>query len=205
MHNSDSKEKVSDDSCSSPLVVVIMPTQQVEPRGGRITPHGGVVGGKLYALRVSGLPEIVRYAAMLDSGEAVGNDTNSRGEDRWIRKSEVYLPLLPVCMQSTPNLAFFSLACRDLMLARVSMGLRPEFSASAIGTASRASAKARMAYCSRPGLCEALVTVTAYDLGNAYLDCRILDCKRACYFGSTAAVHDTVVSHQISDDTEGIV
>lgn len=63
-------------------------------------------------------------------------------------------PLLPVCMQSTPNLVFFSLACRDLMLASVSIGLRPEFSASAMGTQSRASAKARIAYCSRPGLCE---------------------------------------------------
>jgi len=31
------------------------------------------------------------------------------------------------------------------------MGERPEFSARAIGMASRASAKARMAYCSRPG------------------------------------------------------
>lgn len=31
------------------------------------------------------------------------------------------------------------------------MGDRPEFSARAIGIASRASAKARMAYCSRPG------------------------------------------------------
>jgi hypothetical protein len=39
------------------------------------------------------------------------------------------------------------------MLARVSMGLRPEFSASAIGTQSSASANARIAYCSRPGLC----------------------------------------------------
>lgn len=65
----------------------------------------------------------------------------------------VLLPLLPVCMQSTPNLVFFSLACRDLMLAKVSIGLRPEFSASAIGTESKASAKARIAYCSSPGLC----------------------------------------------------
>ena len=31
------------------------------------------------------------------------------------------------------------------------MGERPEFSARAMGTASRASANARMAYCSRPG------------------------------------------------------
>ena len=70
------------------------------------------------------------------------------------------LPLLPVCIQSTPNLEFFSLACRDLILARVSMGLRPEFSARAIGTESSASANARIAYCSRPGLCN----IVRYDL-----------------------------------------
>ena len=61
-------------------------------------------------------------------------------------------PLLPVCMQSTPILEFFSLTCLLLMLANVSIGLRPEFSANAIGIASSASANARIAYCSRPGL-----------------------------------------------------
>ena len=107
-------------------------------------------------------------------------------------------------MQSTPNLVFPSLACRDLMLARVSMGLRPEFSASAMGTASRASANARIAYCSRPGLCEVLVVVIA-ELRNAYLDCGILNCERACYFRGSSTVYNTVVAHQVSDDTEGIV
>jgi len=33
------------------------------------------------------------------------------------------------------------------------MGLKPEFSASAMGMQSSASEKARIAYCSRPGLC----------------------------------------------------
>lgn len=37
------------------------------------------------------------------------------------------------------------------MDANVEMGERPEFSARAIGMPSRASANARMAYCSRPG------------------------------------------------------
>jgi hypothetical protein len=64
----------------------------------------------------------------------------------------VEVPLVPVCMQSTPNLELFSRTCLDLISARVSMGLRPEFSARAMGTESRASAKARMAYCSRPGV-----------------------------------------------------
>lgn len=62
------------------------------------------------------------------------------------------LPLLPVIMQSTPRRVLFSLTCRDLMEARVSMGLRPEFSARANGTESSASANARIAYCSIPGL-----------------------------------------------------
>lgn len=64
----------------------------------------------------------------------------------------INLPLLPVCMQSTPSLLFFSLTCFDLIEARVSIGLHPEFSASANGIASNASANARIAYCSRPGV-----------------------------------------------------
>lgn len=62
------------------------------------------------------------------------------------------LPLEPVCMQSTPSLELFSLTCLDLIEARVSIGLRPEFSAKDMGTESRASANALMAYCSRPAL-----------------------------------------------------
>jgi hypothetical protein len=55
-------------------------------------------------------------------------------------------------MQSTPRRELFSLTCLDLIEARVSIGLKPEFSAKAIGTESKASANALMAYCSRPGL-----------------------------------------------------
>jgi hypothetical protein len=84
--------------------------------------------------------------------KAYGENAEKRKGRGKLRKSGD-IPLLPVCMQSTPSLVFFSLACRDLMSARVSIGLRPEFSAKAIGTASSASAKARIAYCSRPGLC----------------------------------------------------
>lgn len=60
--------------------------------------------------------------------------------------------MLPVIMQSTPRRELFSLTWRDLIDARVSIGLKPEFSARANGTASSASANARMAYCSMPGL-----------------------------------------------------
>jgi hypothetical protein len=62
-------------------------------------------------------------------------------------------------MQSTPRREFFSVACRDLISARVSMGGRPEFSARAMGIASSASAKALMAYCSKPGVFRAMLVL----------------------------------------------
>lgn len=101
-----------------------------------------------------------------------------RGDDwEMVMGEGLHLPLLPVCMQSTPSLVFFSFACRDLMLARVSIGLRPEFSARAMGTASNASAKARIAYCSRPGLyINSLDIMKGTDHWEYYLDCRILHC-----------------------------
>ena len=58
------------------------------------------------------------------------------------------VPFVPLSRASTPNRGFCSVTCRALMLVKVSMGGRPEFSASAKGMASRASANARMAYCS---------------------------------------------------------
>ena len=56
--------------------------------------------------------------------------------------------LVPVPRQSMPNVGSVSLTCWAFTLATVSMGLSPEFSARAIGMASRESANARMAYCS---------------------------------------------------------
>ncbi len=80
------------------------------------------------------------------------------------------MPLLPACMQSTPSREFFSFTCLDLIEAKVSMGLRPEFSASAMGTESRASAKARIAYCSSPGLC---VSISDWTGEDGYRGCRM--------------------------------
>lgn len=62
-----------------------MPAQQVGAAwGDALYPTGaldaGTECGNLNASQVSGLPEIVRTAAMLDSGEAAGNDKGSRGE-----------------------------------------------------------------------------------------------------------------------------
>ena len=52
--------------------------------GNALYPTGaldaGTECGNLDASRVSGLPEIVRTAAMLDSGEAAGDHRDSRGE-----------------------------------------------------------------------------------------------------------------------------
>lgn len=96
-----------------------------------------------------------------------------------IGMKERHVPLLPVCMQSTPSRVLCSFTCRDLIAASVSIGLRPEFSANAMGIASRASAKARMAYCSRPGLCKIVrfilgLLVMAVGIGpneeNTYFD-----------------------------------
>ena len=58
------------------------------------------------------------------------------------------LPLVPLNKASTPRRGFCSVTWRALMPVSVSMGAKPEFSARVNGTASRASANARMAYCS---------------------------------------------------------
>lgn len=60
-----------------------------------------------------------------------------------------YVPEVPRFRQSTPNVGLFSANCAALILAKAFTGERPEFSASAIGTASSASANARKAYCSK--------------------------------------------------------
>lgn len=56
---------------------------------------------------------------------------------------------MPRFKQSTPKEELFSAICAALISAKVFTGERPEFSASAIGTASKASANARNAYCSK--------------------------------------------------------
>jgi hypothetical protein len=72
-------------------------------------------------------------------------------------------------MQSTPRREFFSVTCRDLISARLAMGERPEFSARAMGIASRASAKALMAYCSKPGVFKTLNSMRT-GIREIYLD-----------------------------------
>mmetsp|Transcript_13890 Transcript_13890/g.43563 ORF Transcript_13890/g.43563 Transcript_13890/m.43563 type:complete len:251 (+) Transcript_13890:110-862(+) len=63
------------------------------------------------------------------------------------------MSLVPSSLASTPRYGLPSTAWRVLTAVSVLMGCRPLFSASASGTASSASAKARMAYCSTPGTC----------------------------------------------------
>lgn len=121
------------------------------------------------------------------------------------------IPLLPVSMQSTPKRELFSLTWRDLIEARVSMGLRPEFSASAKGIASKASANARMAYCSIPGLCENVRQMTQMlvqnlaEANSTYLHSSILNSNGAGNFGSTTTVDDTVIAHKVAHNAKGIV
>mmetsp|Transcript_8515 Transcript_8515/g.13447 ORF Transcript_8515/g.13447 Transcript_8515/m.13447 type:complete len:438 (+) Transcript_8515:1175-2488(+) len=64
----------------------------------------------------------------------------------------VFMSLVPVSLQSTPRCGFFSRSCWDFTMATVSMGGSPLFSASAVGIESSASANARIAYCSTPGM-----------------------------------------------------
>mmetsp|Transcript_1677 Transcript_1677/g.3849 ORF Transcript_1677/g.3849 Transcript_1677/m.3849 type:complete len:297 (-) Transcript_1677:802-1692(-) len=61
-----------------------------------------------------------------------------------------FMSLVPSSLQSIPRRLFFSATCCALTAVRLSMGASPEFSASASGMASSASAKARIAYCSTP-------------------------------------------------------
>lgn len=65
----------------------------------------------------------------------------------------IYVPLVDRRRQSIPSAGLFSLTCRALTSVMVWIGFNPLFSANAMGMTSRASAKARMAYCSREGHC----------------------------------------------------
>ena len=66
--------------------------------------------------------------------------------DNQIRKKNE--PFVPLFKQSIPKLGFFSAICLDLTSETVLIGEKPLFSANAIGTDSKASANARIAYCS---------------------------------------------------------
>jgi len=91
------------------------------------------------------------------------------------------------------------------MFARVSIGLRPEFSAKAIGTQSSASAKARIAYCSRPGLCDSsqkLLHCLGIFIGT--LTAASSTASEQAISG-TATVYDAVIPDEIPDNAESIV
>jgi hypothetical protein len=97
------------------------------------------------------------------AGGIVGGNP-AKGQERARDKRNE--PLSPRPIQSIPSLAFFSSIWRDLTSARVSMGERPEFSARARGMASRAEAKARMAYCSIDGIFVEKKKTEESDLGS---------------------------------------
>ena len=64
------------------------------------------------------------------------------------------VPFSSLPKQSIPSVGLPSLTCLDLTSARVSIGDRPLFSASARGIESSAEANARIAYCSIDGICK---------------------------------------------------
>merc|ERR1719347_2153269 len=71
-------------------------------------------------------------------------------------------------MQLTPKAGLLSATCLDLISVSVVMGSRPQFSARARGTDSRASAKERNAYCSIVLMLSAsLETAIAQEISEA--------------------------------------
>jgi hypothetical protein len=71
-----------------------------------------------------------------------------RAASAYLNINKYEIPFEPFMLQSTPRRELFSVTWRDLTEVNVSIGLRPEFSARANGTASKADANERMAYCS---------------------------------------------------------
>uniref|UniRef100_A0A6B0UXP3 Putative secreted protein n=1 Tax=Ixodes ricinus TaxID=34613 RepID=A0A6B0UXP3_IXORI len=65
-----------------------------------------------------------------------------------------FMSLVPFPRQSMPRQGFPSLPWRAFTSVRVWIGARPEFSARAKGTLSRASANARNGYCSSVEICK---------------------------------------------------
>lgn len=106
-----------------------------------------------------------------------------------------------------PNREFFSLICRLLTSVRVSMGGRPLFSARARGMASRADAKARMAYCSMEAIWNSYYQnaclVRTSEL--VYLVCSFGYCDCTADVGSAPTIYDPVVNDEVADYTNGIV
>uniref|UniRef100_A0A6B0V5X8 Putative secreted protein n=1 Tax=Ixodes ricinus TaxID=34613 RepID=A0A6B0V5X8_IXORI len=79
-----------------------------------------------------------------------------------------FMSLVPFPRQSMPRQGFPSLAWRAFTSVRVWIGARPEFSARAKGTLSRASANARNGYCSSVEILSACVpTARAQEISAA--------------------------------------
>jgi hypothetical protein len=110
--------------------------------------------------------------------------------------------------QSIPNLGLFSVTCLLFTSASVSIGERPEFSANASGVESKAWANARMAYCSMVGICKAVtysVSRLLHDANSTDLVRCLGNGDRSTDLGGASSVDDSVVSNQVSNDTDSIV
>ena len=81
--------------------------------------------------------------------------------------TEPHQPLVPLLRQSIPKRGLFVAICLLFTSATVSMGGRPEFSASARGMASNASPKALMAYCSSVDICKGFCAENVVQIINS--------------------------------------
>ena len=122
------------------------------------------------------------------------------------------LPAVPLQRQSIPREGLFSATWRDFISVKVWIGLSPEFSAKASGIDSNASANARNGYCSKVLIYgkkrthsvpfvkeEKLFNRVTHRIG--FLGYR----NRTGDFGSSASVHNAVISNQIANNAESIM
>lgn len=117
-------------------------------------------------------------------------------------------PFSPLPKQSIPNLGLPSVTCLLFTSAKVSIGDKPEFSASARGMASRALANARIAYCSIVGIYQGHININRYIEANekiSHLVSTFGDGHRSTNLGSTTTVDHPVISHKVTNNTNGIV
>lgn len=89
---------------------------------------------------------------------------------------------------------------------RVPMEGRPLFSARARGIDSRASANARMAYCSRVATWHNIKYRLKRSIRSITYGISVLgDGKAACDLSSSTTVDNTVVADEVADNADGVV
>ena len=124
------------------------------------------------------------------------------------------LPLVDLSLQLTPKAALFWATWLALISVNVLIGSRPEFSAKAKGTASRASAKARNAYCSIVLILSASLLQYRNEKKNRYffkirrIKLKYLwipNCQGTWDLRGSTTIYNTVITNQITNCTQSIV